>query len=362
MKQLKLLSIFLLLTHWTLAQDMVSYADSIRKADGIPELAFAVVTGDSVLEMAFLGHHSVNLPDTAASTDRFQIGSLTKAMTGFIAAKVVEEGKLSWDTKFFDVYPEWQRTCDSAYFNITLADLLSHRARIRPFTDDYEYLPIPLFKGDLDERRKGFGKWVLTLKPVNVDSTIGYSYSNAGYVLAALMLERVTSKTWEQMDSICFNKYLNINTGFSWPDNQTKKDTWGHWMAGETLTPVPSTVNYHLYYQEPADNINLTLPDYIKFIQLNIQGLEGKDNFLKSSTYKYIHTGINNYSIGWINMNDRGKEFSTHSGSEGTYFTTVSIDRQQHIAYIIFTNTATDDAVTGIRVLLKELKVKYGSW
>ncbi|HMG83164.1 MAG TPA: serine hydrolase domain-containing protein, partial [Ferruginibacter sp.] len=212
------------------------------------------------------------------------------------------------------------------------------------------------------ERRKGFGKWVLTLKPVIADTSLHYYYSNAGYILAALMLEKVTNKTWEKLDSICFNQCLGINTGFSWPDNQTKKDTWGHWMEGDSLTAIPSTINYHLYYQEPASDLNVSLPDYIKFIQLNIQGLEGKDNFIKSSTYNYMHKGIPYYSIGWSNIYDRGKEFSAHSGTAGSYFATVSIDRQKNIAYIIFMNTATDDAVSGMRILLKGLKVKYGSW
>jgi CubicO group peptidase (beta-lactamase class C family) len=362
MKQIKIISILLLLANGLFAQDMVNYADSIRRVYNVPELAFAVVTGDSILEMSFLGHHSINLPDTAASTDRFHIGSNTKAMTGFIAAKVVEEGKLNWDTKFFDIFPEWQRTCDTAYFNITLAQLLSHRARIRPFTDDNESLAIPLFKGDKEERRQGFGKWVLTLKPVIVDTALHYNYSNAGYVLAALMVERATNRTWEDLVNICFNQNLGINTQLSWPDNQTKKDTWGHWMVGDSLKPVPSNTKFRLDYGEPAGDINITLPDYIKFIQLNIKGLEGKDNFLKSSTYNYIHRGISDYSIGWANVYDRGKEFSAHSGSAGTYFTTVSIDRQKDIAYIIFMNSATDDAVTGMRILLKQLKVKYGSW
>jgi CubicO group peptidase (beta-lactamase class C family) len=362
MRKITFISTLLLLSNGLFAQNMVHYADSIRRTNNIPELAFAVVSGDSILEMAFLGHHAVNLKDTAAITDRFHIGSNTKAMTGFIAAKVVEENKINWDTKFFDVFPEWQRKCDTAYFNITLADLLSHRARIRPFTDDNDYISIPLFKGDKDERRMGFAKWVLTLKPLITDTSVHYTYSNAGYVLAALMIEKVTGRTWEQLVNICFNQNLQINTQLSWPDNQTKKDTWGHWIVADTLAPVPSNVKYTMAYQEPADDINVTLPDYIKFIQLNIQGLKGKDNYLKSSTYNYIHKGINEYSIGWINLYERGMEFSNHSGSEGTYFSTVSIDRQKGIAYIIFTNTATEDAVTGIRFLLKDLKVKYGSW
>jgi CubicO group peptidase (beta-lactamase class C family) len=361
MRQTKVISVLLLLTNGLFAQNMVKYADSIRKIDNIPELAFAVVTGDSIVEMSFSGYHSINLPDTASATDRFHIGSNTKAMTGFVIAKIVEEGKLNWNTKFFDVFPEWKRASDTGYYNITLQDLLSHTARIHSFTDDKENRSIPLFKGDKLERRKAFGKYLLTLKPINIDAGLHYTYSNAGYILATLMAEKVTNKNWEELITIVFNQNLKINVQLGWPDNQTKKDTWGHWIKDDSLRPVPSTVNYHMDYAEPACDINLTLPDYIKFIQLNLNGLNGKNNYLQSTTYNFIHKGLANYAIGWANINEKGKDFSTHSGSEGTYFVTTSIDRKNHIAYIIFMNTATEDTINGIRELLKTLKLKYGS-
>ncbi|HYV90460.1 MAG TPA: serine hydrolase domain-containing protein [Chitinophagales bacterium] len=342
-------------------QNNIKYADSIRISGGIPELAYAVVSGDSILEMAFLGYHSINLKDTASVSDRFHIGSNTKAMTAFIIAKYVEKGKLNWDTKFFDLFPEWKKESDSAYYNITLQDLLSHRARIQPFTEDEEGHAIPEFKGTKQQKRTEFGKFVLTLKPVEIDSNLKYTYSNAGYTLATLMLEKVSGKSWEDLVIRVFNRDLKINTQFSWPDNQSKKDTWGHIFEDGKLVPVASTIDYHLDFTEPAGDINITLPDYIKFVQLNINGLKGKDNYLRATTYQSIHKGIENYSLGWANIYENGKEFSAHSGSAGTYFCTVSIDRKKYISYIIFANSATESTVAGVRLLMRKLKEKYGS-
>lgn len=165
MNQMFSISLFLLANH-LFGQDLTSIEDSLRKANQIPEVAFAVVTKDSILEIAYLGYHKLNSPDTASSTDRFHIGSNTKAMTGFVAAKLVETKKIKWDTRFFDLYPNWKIKADSGYLKMTLQDLLSHRARIQPFTSDKEYNLLPQFIGTKYERRLEFSKILVGLKPV----------------------------------------------------------------------------------------------------------------------------------------------------------------------------------------------------
>lgn len=90
-------------------QKTINFADSIRKSYNIPEISYAVIDSRSTLEIAALGKHSVNLPDAATLNDRFHIGSNTKAMTAFVIAKYVENGKLKWTTQFFDLFPEWKQ-------------------------------------------------------------------------------------------------------------------------------------------------------------------------------------------------------------------------------------------------------------
>ena len=341
-------------------QQTSKFADSIRKAYKIPELSYAVVTEKSIMEIQAHGLHSITLNDLATLNDRFHIGSNTKAMTAFVIAKYAEKEKLKWTTKFFDIFPDWKETSKVDYYNITLQDLLSHRAKIQVFQGDNDPI-IPDFKGTKQEKRKKFGKFVLTLNPVEIDSTHKFNYSNAGYTLATLMLEKVTQKSWEELVEKVFNKDLKLNVKFSWPENQNIKDTWGHSFENDKLTPVPSNTNYHLDFTEPAGDINIKLKDYAKLIQLNLKGLNGHNNYLTAKTYKFIHKGIENYALGWYNIYENGKELSTHSGTAGTYYTLVHIDRVNGKAYIIFTNSFSADTQQGVRLLMRKLKENYGS-
>lgn len=342
-------------------QKTTQFADSIRKVYHIPEMSYAVVNSINSLEIAALGKHSIDLPDTATLNDRFHIGSNTKAMTAFMIAKYVEKGKLKWTTKFFDLFPAWIAKSNPAYVNITLQDLLSHKAGIQPFQGENDP-PIPAFKGTNPEKRKQFGRFVLTLDPVKPDGENPFIYSNAGYTLATLMLEKVTNKSWEQLIEKVFNKDLKLHVKLSWPENQQQKDTWGHSSENNKLTPIPSSFDYHLDYTEPAGDLNIKLKDYIRYIQLNLKGLTGQDNYLKSETYTFIHKGIPNYSLGWFNIYEKGKELSVHSGTGAfTYFTIVHIDRLQNRAYIIFTNSFNADTQQGVKLLMRKLKENYGS-
>ena len=343
----------------SLAQKTVSFADSIRKAYHIPEINYAVVDANSTLEIAALGRHSIALNDTATLNDRFHIGSNTKAMTAFIIAKYVEKGKLKWTTKFFEVFPEWKKKSKPAYAAITLQDLLSHKAGIWPFQGENDPV-IPPFKGTNPQKRKQFGAFALTLDPVKIDENTPFIYSNAGYTLATLMLEKVTAKSWEQLVDEELNKELKLNVQLSWPENQKQKDTWGHSFENGKLQPIPSTFDYRLDYTEPAGDINMRLTDYAKFIQLNLQGLGGQKNYLTPATYQFIHKGIENYSLGWYNIYENGNELSTHSGTVGTYYTIAHIDRLKNKAYLIFTNSFSPDTQQGVRLLMRKLKENYG--
>mgnify|MGYP001806189327 CR=1 FL=1 len=352
--------LFLFIATLSFGQKTIQFADSIRNAYNIPEISYAVIDSKSTLEIAALGRHSIDLSDTATLNDRFHIGSNTKAMTAFIIAKYVEKGKLEWTTKFFDLFPEWREKSKPEYASISLQDLLSHKAGIWPFQGEGDP-QIPDYKGTKSEKRKQFGQFVLTLEPVKPDEQKPFIYSNAGYILATLMLEKATGKSWQLLVDKVFNKDLKLNVKLSWPENQSRKDTWGHIFENDKLLPVPSNTDYQLDYTEPAGDVNIKLKDYIKFIQLNIQGLKGDNNYLTTKTYQFLHKGIDNYSMGWYNIYENGHELSTHSGTAGTYYTLVQIDRIKGKAYIIFTNSFNQETQQGVRLLMRKLKENYGS-
>ncbi len=343
-------------------QGLKKYADSLRVAKQIPELAFAVISADSILELQVLGFHRADIQNEqtkATRADYFHLGSNTKAITGFIAAYLVENKQIEWTTKFFDLFPEWKKKCNPAYYDITLANLLSHRARIQPYTNGLAYDELPDFKGNRQEQRKLFAQYILNEKPVK-DTVNNYHYSNAGYSIAALMLEKVSGKTWEQLTVEILMTKLNIKVKFGWPNKINLNQPYGHWVENDTLREVPPDIKYSLAMGEPAGDISMTLPDYATFIQSNLQGLNGMDNVLKAKTYNYLHFGLADYSIGWANFTVNTDQLSEHSGSAGTFFCYTLMDKSKNLAYIIIVNSATEGAQQGVFQLLEKLRKEYG--
>ena len=104
--------------------------DSLRTKYNIPAIAYGVIRNDSVLIENAIGYRNIETREKVSLGDLFHIGSNTKAFTAFLAAKLIENGLISWNTKFYDLYPEMKPQSNPAYAEITLQQLLSHRARL----------------------------------------------------------------------------------------------------------------------------------------------------------------------------------------------------------------------------------------
>ncbi|MBC7426482.1 MAG: serine hydrolase, partial [Bacteroidia bacterium] len=181
----------------TYGQSLEHFADSIRQKYDIPELAFAVISADSIYEMKILGFQRINTRYKAQPDDKFRIGSNTKAITCFIAAELVKKGKINWNTKFFDLFPELKHSSNKKYHQLTLLNLLSFRTRLYKYTYTYNKPSQDQFNGTEDEQRYQFTKWFFQHKPVSNKDSI--NFSNLGYVAAGLMLEKASGKQYKQL-------------------------------------------------------------------------------------------------------------------------------------------------------------------
>ena len=362
MKNNFLLFTFFLTLH-IFSQDLNIIADSLRIKYKIPEIAFAVISIDRINEIQTFGFQKIeskNKEDEAKLSDYFHLGSNTKAITGFICAYFVEQNKINWNTKFFDLFPSWRKKSSKDFYNITFADLLSHRARIQPYTSGTEYKILPKFIGNKSEKRKQFCRYILENEPLKLNNKT-FNYSNAGYCIAALMLEKVSGKSWEELVKMVLKEKLQLNYKFGWPNRFELNQPWGHWIENDTLKSLSPQTKYDLSLAEPAGDLSMQLTDYAKFIQLNLIGLDGKDNFLKAKTYDFLHYGRKEYSIGWGNVKDDKREISEHAGSDGTFFCYTQIDKIRKKAYVAVINCATQEGQKGLFELIKIMKKKYGS-
>lgn len=252
---------------------------------------------------------------------------------------MVKEGKIKWETKFFDLYPELKAKGNPAYYNFTLRDFITFRAHLPIWSYGNETPTQKEIKGNDPEQRYEFIKWFFKQNPTISEKQAVY-FSNPSYVAAGLMLEKATGKTYETLIQE-LGRNLNIDFEFGQPNLKDENQTWGH---DENLTPEKPALNYKLNWLSSAGNINATLPDYCKFIQLQLKGLQGKSKLFTEEEFNYMHFGLPEFSFGWnseLNKNNE-PQYPFHNGNPGTFLTKVYICKAVDRAFILFANVQSE--------------------
>jgi D-alanyl-D-alanine carboxypeptidase len=330
--------------------DLQNVIDTFIANNLIPGIAVSVIKLDTVM-YAVSGVTKKNENNPIQATSKFHLGSNTKAITSFIAAKLIEEGKIKWDTKLVEVLPELKTAIHSKFQDITLEQLLSHTAGIKAYTNLKEFATLPEFVGTMQNQRYLWTKHTLTNDTL---LTVGnYTYSNAGYVIASLMLSKIMEKPWEQQVKEIFQKCGISDFYIGFPNRENITNPWGHWLAGgDTLQAVSPSIDYDISIVAPAGDISMNIFDYSKFIQINLKGICGNDNYLKAETYQKLHFGKEKYALGWGNGKNSFGTVSTHSGSAGNFYCHTMLFKEKQIALIVMVNASSksvDDSVIQLR-------------
>lgn len=77
------------------AQSAQALLDRLREAYALPALAAVVVRADARLDLAVTGVRRQGMPDKVAPGDRFHLGSMSKAITATVIARLAEDGTLA---------------------------------------------------------------------------------------------------------------------------------------------------------------------------------------------------------------------------------------------------------------------------
>jgi hypothetical protein len=123
--------------------------------------------------------------------------------------------------------------------------------------------------------------------------------------------------------------------------------------------PTPCD-NFKLNWLLPAGNINCSLPDYTKFIQLQLQGLLGQSELLTKEEFSFLHFGLSKFAVGWFwSKEGKNQTYSYNIGNPGTFLSKVFVFKDIDKAFILFANAQTEASDKGLDVLYAELRRKY---
>ena len=324
-----------------------------KDVSGTPGIGLVVASADEIIELHVLGERRLGGGDALQANDPFHIGSVTKPFTATIIAQLVEEGRLNWDSNVAEVLDGVIDTAGNEFSGVTLAHLLAHEAGMQPLEEEHELDNVPEWSGDIRSQRNQFSKWIVQQEPI-VPPLQEYRYSNAHFIVAAAMAEKITGRSWEELVRLRIFEELSMDhAGFGWPAKGGVAEPWGHRYVDDGLVPVDPDGDYVLpSYLGPAGDIHASLGGLGLFLQAYLRAWNGDGALLKDETVRRLWTRRLRSGLGWGSTEAFGFEpVAMFSGSADTFLTVVVVIPDADVAVAVAANAYSEEvekAVVGV--------------
>ena len=325
----------------------------------LPSLAALVIVNGEVTAVGAAGVRKLGDKTAVTIDDKYHIGSCTKAFTATLAAALVEDGRLTWDTTIADALPAYGQ--QSGYGPATLKQMVSHTAGFSATVTPAIWKTAWTHTGSEQNQRRVFAQSILKETPHTPPGT-AYLYSNTGFSIAGFMMESITQESWESLiQTRIFDPLEMQSAGFYAPAsiNQEPDQPWGHQSNGAPMPPGPTADNPPAI--APAGAIHSSLPDLAKWVQLHIQQETG--SVLKDrKSYATLQTPVlSNYALGWCVLPRRWAAGYAlfHTGSNTMYTTVIWIAPERNFAVIVATNIGSTVATRPCNALVDKLIHRY---
>jgi len=349
--------------------DLDSLLRAVRARYDLPALGAALIVDGKVVETEVIGVRKYGDTTRATINDTWHIGSDTKSMTATLLGKLVELGKLRWETKIIDVFPELIGKIDTAFNRVTLEMLLCHHSGIKgdswPSGMTYDAaLDIP---GSPREQRITYMRAMLAEPPAAPPGTT-YIYSNAGFAIAGAMAERVMDRAFEDLlNEFVFRPLSITSAGFGSMNTPGKVDEpWQHTRSNGAHVPIdggPRSDNPEAI--TPAGRVHLSLGDWCKYAIAHLQG-ETAGGLLRPATFIKLHSLPfgGQYGFGWLIIEPKwanGKALA-HDGSNNQNYASIFLAPNLKFGILVVTNEGGEEASAAVPIvvssIIKKLWVK----
>ena len=332
----------------------------LRKQYNLPALAVVVVKDGKICDRAAVGIRKTGDPTPVTTKDVFHIGSNTKSMTATLAAMLIDEGKLRWDTTIADVFPELKGKIDKHYEGVRVEELLTHRGGVPGAPPDAAWERAWEQQGTPMQQRYEFIRAVLAQPPEAMPGT-KMIYSNQGYAIVGAMLEKLTGTPWETLITARLFKPLHMDSaGFGPPGTIGKvSQPWGHTHESGATVPLQKDNPPAI---APAGRVHCSLDDLARFTICQMEG-ERTGGLLKPETFRKLHTppADGDYACGWVvaQRDWAGGNALMHNGSNTMWYAVMWLAPVKDFSVIIATNIGGPDAEKACDEAASVMKKKW---
>jgi CubicO group peptidase (beta-lactamase class C family) len=335
---------------------------------------------------AAAGLRQKGAPAATAIGDWLRIGSVSKAMTACMAAKLIDRGQLSWTLSLADALPDLAAGMLPAFRSVTVVQLLEHRGGLIAMNNEadiglfLEFLatqtePLP---ETLAGRRRFAAAWALQQAQPGVTPGQDFLYSNVGYMLVGMILEARSGKSFTAL----FDELIVPLVGMPGAPGLSPGLPTTAGLAiqrGHVGTPgavqffewnPPELEAWNEVLGEAAGGVFATVTGYAKWQQLHQQALSGEPTPLPAAYVERLRKPVGDYVLGWdvgpLPDAFKQKVCLSHAGAGDGFnaFSVIALDGQ--FAISAFTNTdaqeGSQDPGWAIRPLIKAINDLQAGW
>ncbi len=329
-------------------------------AFNVPGIAVAIVKDGKVIHSKGYGLRSLNSKDKTDENTLFAIASNSKAFTSAALGILVDEGKLTWNSRVIDFIPEFRLYSPYVTEEFTIRDLLTHRSGLGLGAGDLMIWPdgssftLPEIIHNMRY-----------LKPVSSFRT-KYDYDNLLYIVAGEVVSRISGMTWaEFVQKRIMEPLKMVRSAGSYDNLKDKGNVFDpHIPVEGKLQVVPMTMNN---VANAAGGIYSSVADMSKWAIMQLNRGKYGDSQEKTLLSPAVHqelwtpqtiipvrgkttykTHFSSYGLGWGLSDVNGYKRVTHTGGLSGVVTQVTLIPDLNLGIIVFTNQQSGEAFTSI--------------
>jgi len=336
----------------------------------VPGMAVAVVKDGQVVHAKGYGVRRLGEPAPVDADTLFGIASNTKAFTCAALSILAEDGRLDWDDPVTRHLPDFQMYDPWVTREVTLRDLVTHRAGLGLGQGDLMWWPATEFT------RREIVRGIRHLKPVS-SLRSRYAYSNVMYVAAGEVVAQVSGRSWDEF----LRERIFVPLGMSRTSTSVAASAPNLATPHLLLKGRPSPVApMHADNCGAAGAINSSASDMARWLQMLLEcgrrgasGGEGcvlKPDSIRRlwsaqialgtpeppSGLEALRANFVAYGLGFGLRDYRGRKLVTHTGGLPGYVSEVALVPEERLGLVILTN---QEAGGAFRAVMHEILDDY---